>query len=311
MRAVCLAEFGVENMQVDEVPDAAAAPGEVLIATEAATINPADADVVSGPMAAVLPPGITAPYTPGWDLAGRIVAAGEGADAALIGSRVVGFSTWFEAGRGTQASLVALPAANVAVAPGNNIPSAQLTTIGLNGLTAWRGIDELALGEGETLVIAGAGGAVGGFALELAVARGARVIAAVPERDRDEVLALGATDVAVREAGDVGTTVRAIVAQGADAFLDTTRTLGATALEAIRDGGRCVTTNTAPLPERDITVTQIYGGPDAPALASLIEMAAAGRLHTPVAREFDVSDARAAYEEFAAGPHRGRIVLTF
>jgi len=292
-RAISLADFGVENMHIDEVPDVSAAAGEVLIATAAATINPADADMVSGAMAAVLPRAITAPYTPGWDLAGHIVGVGDGADASLVGSRVVGFSPWFEAGRGTQASLVALPMANVAVAPDNDIPSAQLTTIGLNGLTAWRAIDELAPAEGETLVIAGAGGSVGGFALELAVARGARVIAAVGERDRAEVLALGATDVVVREAGDVGATVRAILPQGADAFLDTTRTLGASALGAVRDGGRYVTTNTAPESERDITVTAIHGAPNAAALATLIEMAAAGLLHTPVAREFDVADARA------------------
>jgi NADPH2:quinone reductase len=311
MRAVRLADFGIEHLQVEEVPDARPGPGEVLIATHAATINPADAAMVSGALAAMMPPAISPPYTPGWDLAGEVVAVGDGADAALVGARVVGFSMWFEAGRGTQASLVPLPVANVAIAPDNDIPSAQLTTIGLNGLTAWRAIDELAPVEGETLVIAGAGGSVGGFALELAVARGVRVIAAVPAGDRDEVLALGASDVAAREDGDVGATVRAIVPGGADAFLDTTRTLGATALGAIRDGGRYVTTNSAPEPERDIRVTPIYGTADAQALATLVEMAAAARLHTPVAQEFAVADARAAYEEFAARPHRGRIVLTF
>lgn len=311
MRAVRLPQFGLENLVVEDVPDPAPGAGEVLIATQAATVNPADSDMVAGAMAAFLPPAIAAPYTPGWDLAGEVVAVGDGADGSLVGSRVVGFSPWFEAGHGTQSSLVALPAANIAVAPGNGIPSAQLTTIGLNGLTAWRALDELALAEGETLVIAGAGGSVGGFALELAVTRGARVIAAVPERDRESVLALGASDVAAREDGDMGASVRAIVPAGADAFLDTTRTLGSAALGAIRDGGRYVTTNTPPGAERGITVTGIHGGPDAPALATLVEMAVAGRLHTPVAREFAVADARSAYEAMAAGPQHGRIVLTF
>ena len=116
---------------------------------------------------------------------------------------------------------------------------------------------------------------------------------------------------ALREAGDLAAAVRAIVPDGADAFLDTTTSLGNTGIGAVRDGGRYVTTTDPPEAERDITVTKIYGGPDAAALATLIEMASDGRLHTPVAREFDVADARAAYEEFASGPHRGRIVLTF
>lgn len=310
MRAVRLAKFGIENIQVEEVADPSAAAGEVVVATEAATINPADQMMVSGAMASFLPPTITPPYTPGWDLAGRVVSVGEGVDAALVGSRMVGFSSWVQTGRGTQASLVALPLANVAVAS-DGVPPARLTTIGLNGLTAWRAIDELGLSAGETLVIAGAGGSVGGFALELAVAGGIRVIAAVPESDREYVLGLGVDDVAVREAGDIASTVRRIVPGGADALLDTTTSLGATGLGAIRDGGRYVTTTDPPEPQREITVTKIYGGPDAAALATLIEMTEAGRLHTPVAREFDVSEARAAYEEFSSGPHRGRIVLTF
>jgi NADPH2:quinone reductase len=310
MKAVRVAKFGIENVQVDEVPDVAPGPGELLIATEAATVNPADVALVTGAMASFLPPAFRAPYTPGWDLAGRVVAVGDGGDSSWVGDRVVGFSPWMDTGRGTQAELVALPPGGVAVAP-EGLASAQLTTIGLNGLTAWRAIDELDLTPGETLVIAGAAGSVGGFALELAVSRGARVIAAVAESDRDKVLALGATDVAPREAGDLSETVRAIVPAGADAFFDTTRTLGTTGLDAVRDSGRYVTVTTAPEAERDITVTMVYGGPDAVALAALLEMAATGPLHTFVAREFALSDARAAYAEFAARSHSGRIVLTF
>jgi len=309
MRAVRLADFGIGHIQTEEVSDSVPGAGEVLIATEAATINPADMAVVSGAAAAGFPPGIRAPYTPGWDLAGRVVAVGDGVDSSLRGARVVGFSPWFEAGHGTQASLVALPVSQIAVAPEGLSPT-HLTTIGLNGLTAWRAIDELNPLPGETLVITGAAGSVGGFALELAVARKARVIAAVHARDRDAMLALGASAVAATDEGGVARAVRTILPDGADALLDTASLAGAT-LGAIRDGGRYVTTTVTPSSERDIRVTMIYGRADAAALASLVEMATSGRLHTPVAREFPVFQARAAYEEFASGPHRGRIVLTF
>jgi NADPH2:quinone reductase len=310
MRAVRLASFGIENMTVDEVPDPVAAPGEVLVAAEAATVNPADVAMASGGMAGALSPSITPPYTPGWDLAGRVVAVGDGVDKALVGQRVVGFSFWVGAGHGTQASLVALPLENIAVATDDAVPSVQLTTLGLNGLTAWRAVDEVDPRPGETLVVTGAGGSVGGFALELAVARGARVIAAVPERDRAAVLALGAAEVVAREDGDLETTVRKIVPGGADALLDTARVLAA-GLGAVRDGGRFITTTAVPDPERGITTTMIYGVADSPALATLVERAGRGELHMPIAREFPVDQARAAYEEFTSGPHRGRIVLTF
>jgi NADPH2:quinone reductase len=309
MRAVQLAEFGVQNITVGELTDPAPAAGEVLIATEAATINPADAAVVGGAAAPGFPPGFQPPYTPGWDLAGRVVAAGEGASSSLTGQRVVGFSSWFDAAHGTQASLVALPVANIAVV-GEGLRSSQLTTVGLNGLTAWRAVDEAGLVPGEVLVVAGAAGSVGGLALQLAVSRGIRVIAAVSERDRETVLSLGASDVVAREDGPLGVCVRKVLPDGADVLIDTA-SIAAPALAAIRDGGRYVTTTVAPGPERGITIAGIHGVPDAPALAMLAGMAAAGTLHTPVAREFDVSEARAAYEEFGARPHYGRIVLTF
>jgi NADPH:quinone reductase len=310
MRAVQLNEWGIENLHVADTADPVPAAGEVLIATEAAAVNPADIGMVTGQFASWLPAGISAPYTPGWDLAGRVVGVGQGVDASVAGSRAVGFSNWVEAGHGTQASLVVLPLTSVATAP-DGLPSAQLTTVSLNGLTAWAAIKELALGSGQTLVIAGAAGAVGGFALELAAARGIRVIAAVSERDRDYVLSLGASDVAAREDGDLGAVVRKILPGGADAFFDTTNTLGTTGLAAVKDGGSYVTSTTPPGSERGIRATKIYGLPDGDALQTLTDMAVAGRLHTPVAREFSVGQVRAAYAEFVAGPHRGRIVLTF
>jgi NADPH:quinone reductase-like Zn-dependent oxidoreductase len=310
MRAVRLNNWGIDNIRVENVADPTAAAGEILIATEASTIHPADVGMVTGQFASWLPNSITAPYTPGWDLAGRIVGVGDGIDASLIGSRAVGFSNWVEAGRGTQASLVALPQGNVATSA-DGLPSAQLTTVSLNGLTAWAALKELALQPGQTLVIAGAAGSVGGFALELAAARGVRVIAAVSERDRDYVLGRGASDVAVREDGDIGAVVRKIVPGGADALFDTTTSLGSAGLGAIKDGGLHVTSTDPPGSERGIRVAKIYGLPDGDALQRLADMATAGRLHTPVAREFNAEQARAAYQEFTSGPHRGQIVLVF
>jgi NADPH:quinone reductase len=310
MRAVHLNNWGIENIQLNEVADPTPAAGEILIATEASTIHPADLSMVTGQFASWLPNTIAAPYTPGWDLAGRVIGVGDGVAASLVGSRAVGFSNWVAAGHGTQASLVALPRGNVAIAA-DGLPSAQLTTVALNGLTAWAALKELALQPGQTLVIAGAAGSVGGFALELAAARGIQVIAAVSGDDRGYVLGLGASDAAAREDGDIGMVVRKILPGGADALFDTTTSLGSAGLGAIKDGGLHVTSTSPPESERGIRTTKIYGLPDGDALQRLADMATAGLLHTPVAREFSAEQARAAYQEFTSGPHRGQIVLTF
>jgi len=294
---------------VAEVADPGPGQGEVLIATEAATINPADFAVVTGASAARLPWGSAPPYTPGWDLAGRVVAAGEGVSPSVIGSRVLGFSLWFESVRGTQAALVALPVGNVVPAP-DGLPSAQLTTIGLNGLTAWRGLADLKLADGETLVVTGAAGSVGGFAVELAAARGFTVIGVVREDQEDDARELGATAVVTASGADLGAAVREIIPAGADALLDTASVAGP-ALAAVRDGGKYVTVTAVPSAERGIDVFRSGGRMDAPALRTLAEMASDGRLHTPVAATYGIDDARAAYAAFASRAGRGRLVLSF
>jgi NADPH:quinone reductase len=308
MKAVLVGEPGVEHVSVAEVADPSPGQGEVLIATEAATINPADFAVVSGAIAARLPWGSAPPYTPGWDLVGRIAAVGPGVSPSVVGSRVLGFSLWFETLRGTQAAMVVLPVGNVVPAP-DGMPAARLTTVGLNGLTAWRGLADLKLAEGETLVVTGAAGSVGGFAVELAAARGFTVIGVVREDQKRKTLELGATAAVSADDADLGAAVHEIVPGGADALLDTASIAGP-ALAAIRDGGKYVTVTALPAPERGIDVFRSGGRMDGPALRTLADMASSGRLHTPVAHAYSIDETRAAYEAFTRGTGRGRLVLS-
>jgi NADPH:quinone reductase len=309
MRAVRVEQLGVDKLEVRDLPDPRPGSGEVLVATEAATINPADAAIATGSASSRLPQGATGPYTPGWDLVGEIVACGDGIDESLIGRRVIGFSLWFESCRGTQASLVPLPIGNVVAAP-DSPPAPELTTIGLNGLTAWRGLADLRLIGGETVVITGAAGGVGGFAAELAASRGFEVIGVVRHDEHEEALRLGATSSVSGGPAELGARIRDIVPDGADALLDTA-SIGAPALAAVRDSGRYVTVTNLPPAERGIDVFRSGGRMDAEGLTTLAEMARTGRLHTPVARVFDIDDGREAYEAFARRRGRGRFVLSF
>ncbi|MBV9310382.1 MAG: alcohol dehydrogenase catalytic domain-containing protein [Solirubrobacterales bacterium] len=92
MRTVQIGQFGLEHVKVAEAPGPIPGQGVFPIATGAATINPADLAVVTGGAAPPLPTGSAPPYTPGWDLVGRIVDVGDGVARPVIGLRVLGFS---------------------------------------------------------------------------------------------------------------------------------------------------------------------------------------------------------------------------
>jgi len=299
---------GPDSIEVLELADPAPAAGEVLVATEAATVNPADNALVGGAMAARFAErGFEPPFIPGWDLAGIVTAVGDGVDASLVGSQVLGFSPVFSTGRGTQAGLVALPADQVAAASGA-LPSHELTTFGLNGLTALhlvQGADDA-----STVLVTGAAGGVGKLAVELALHAGTTVIASAAEKDRDELLATGALFVA-RDVPDLGAAVRKLVAGGVDAALNAAPG-AAVGLEAVRDGGRYRSVSVIPESERGIDVARVGVHVDRDGLAQLVALAESAAITTKVAQTFPVTHATEAYRALADGAgRRGKLVIVW
>jgi NADPH:quinone reductase-like Zn-dependent oxidoreductase len=296
---------GPDSIEVIELPDPTPGAGEVLVATEAATINPVDSGIVSGGMTARFPASSQAPWIPGWDLAGTVIAVGEGVDSGWIGTTVLGFSGWFAAAHGTQAGLVALPLAQVAVASGP-LSVAELTTFGLNGLTALHLLQ--AAGDAGSVLITGAAGGVGKLAVELAVSAGRTVIASAAEKDRAELLATGAQFVP-RDAADLGAAVRELVAGGVDAVLNAVPGTPV-GLDATRDGGVYRSVSVLPEPERGIDVARVGVKPDAAGLAEIVALAESGALTTAVAQTFPVTHAADAYRAMLDGSgRRGKLVL--
>jgi len=296
---------GPDSIEVIELPDPTPGPGEVLITTEAATINPVDSGIVSGRMTAGFPASSHAPWVPGWDLAGTVTAVGDGVDPAWIGTTVLGFSGWFAAAHGTQAGLVALPVGQVAAASGP-LSVAELTTFGLNGLTALHLLR--AAGEASSVLVTGAAGGVGKLAVELAVNAGLTVIASAAEKDRAELLATGALFVP-RDVAELGAAVRALIPGGVDAVLNTVPGTPV-GLEAVRDGGRYRSVSVLPEPERDIDVARVGVKPDAAGLAEIVALAESGAITTAVAQTFPVTHAADAYRAMLDGSgRRGKLVL--
>jgi NADPH:quinone reductase-like Zn-dependent oxidoreductase len=300
MRAVTFPDFGAP-IQTIEVPDPVPGDGQVLVAVQAASINPVDVAVHNGP--GRTPDGATPPYRLGWDLAGHITAVGAGVDAAPIGSYVLGFSSWFAAGNGTQAALAVLDAEGFAVAP-ETVAPAELTTLGLNALTALQAVRAADVA-GSTVIVTGASGGVGGHVVEFAARAGATVWAMAS--DAATVTGFGAARVLPRSAADA---IAALGDERADIVIDTA-SLGTGILPAVRDGGRVVTVTQPVESERGVEVKRVGVRANAADLAEIVALAASGGLAMRVEKTFPADEAASAYDYFSAGSHTGRVVLLF
>jgi NADPH:quinone reductase-like Zn-dependent oxidoreductase len=171
-------------------------------------------------------------------------------------------------------------------------------------------VDAAAVGDGDLVLITGAAGMVGGFALQLAAARGARVIAAVRDSDAEEARRLGAET--VLDSGDeLEVAVRGRWQDGVDACLDTVG-LGAGALVCVRDGGRFITSVPTAVPHaaRGIDPETVQVQPDAEAVAELADRAAAGELTVRIADVLPLERFREGYVRLKRGGLHGKVVLT-
>ncbi|MFC0629426.1 NADP-dependent oxidoreductase [Kribbella deserti] len=306
MRAIQIDRFGgPEVLRVEGVAEVKANPGEVLIRVIATSINPVDDKTRSGTFGPGVPP---LPSTLGWDLAGIVLDGG--ASGLAVGARVIAMSHQLDTGRGTWADLVALPADSVAPAP-ESISLVEAATLPLPGLTALQTLKWLATSPGERLLVAGAGGAVGGLALQLAAARGVLVDALVA---RDAHL-----DFAKSHGADFATTDPAALAHHHyDAVFDTfgAFTFGAFVTDAVADGGRyaSVATQAGPVPDlsaRNIRTTVNQVREDGPGLRTLAEYVDQGAVSPRVDSTFGIHDIQPAHHRFAQGGLAGKVTLTF
>ncbi|QIS08110.1 NADP-dependent oxidoreductase [Nocardia arthritidis] len=308
MRAVVVRRPGPEAVaEVVEVPTPEPGRASVRIEVAAATVNPVDLMVRNGI-------GGTAFAAPreqwglGWDVAGVIDAVGADVTEFVVGQPVIGISDRLDVSLAAQADYVVLEAVNVAPAPIGVDPVAA-ATIPLNGLTALQGLAALGLRPGDSLLVTGAAGAVGGYAVELAAAQGIRVIATASTADESTVRALGATDFIPRDA-ELPDAARDLVPGGVDAAFDAAA-LGPQTLAAVRGAGKFVSINVAatPIPLRGTTVTTTLIRADRPQLDRLVTLVDAGRLTLRVAETYPLEEVAVAHKRLQAGGIRGRLVL--
>ncbi|MEU6683535.1 medium chain dehydrogenase/reductase family protein [Streptomyces sp. NPDC046832] len=185
-------------------------PGQVVVHVEATGVSFAEQQMRRGRYYDQPP----FPFVPGYDLVGTVLAAGEGTDAGLTGTRVAALVKV-----GGWASHVLLDAADVVPVP-EGIGAAEAETLVVNGITAWQMLHRKArVRAGHTVVVHGANGGVGSVLVQLALAAGARVIGTASARHHDALRAQGVDPVDYR-AGDVAARVRALAPGGVDAVFD-------------------------------------------------------------------------------------------
>ncbi|NJQ01849.1 NADP-dependent oxidoreductase [Streptomyces zingiberis] len=305
MKAVQYRSFGgPEVLEVTDVPDPKMWVDLVLVRIEAAALNPADLGFQSGAVEPVVD--FFFPVVPGWDVAGVVEQAGAATAGFRPGDEVIGFVRGQIMHHGTYAEKVAAEPRQLVRKPGN-LSWAQAAGLPVAGLTAYQAIVYgLEVTAGDTVLVHGAAGGVGHLAVQIAVARGARVIGTGSEASQEFIASLGATP--VRYGDELVEQVSKIAPDGVDAVLDTAgRGSLATTEEVAARGVRVasITQSAAEYPGA-IDVFLHLDGDD---LTRLVELAEEGKLTVHVDRAFPLDEAARAQRLLAGGHVRGKIVL--
>ncbi|WP_030435958.1 NADP-dependent oxidoreductase [Actinoplanes subtropicus] len=309
MKAVRFHEFGgPEVLRYGDVAVPVPAAGQVRIRVAATSFNGVDGNIRAGYMQGPIP--VELPHTPGIDVAGAVDALGDDVAGIAVGDRVIGFLPM--TGPGAAAEYVIAPAEILTGAP-RNIPLADAAALPLVGLTAWQALfDHGKLTAGQRVLINGAGGAVGGYAVQLAKEVRAEVVATAGPRSAERVKAAGAGEVI----DHTTTEVTAAVTEPVDLVLNLAPVAPeqlAALLTLIRDGGTLVNTTVwmpAPSDEaRGVRGIDLFVRSDADQLADLAARVGTGELRVEVAQRVPLAELAAVHAQAAAGTLPGKTVI--
>lgn len=299
---------GPEVLDVVDGPAPEPGPGQVLVSVQAIGVNPIDYKSYSGMMGA--DPALL-PKRVGSEAAGVISALGPEVTGFSVGDEVIAYPA---PGAYTTDLVVGVDAL---VPKPSDLSWEAAAGLMLTGATAVHALTAAAVAAGDTVLINGASGGVGLFAVQLAVARGAEVIATASPASHDLLRELGATPVAYGDG--LIDRVRAAAPQGVNAALDLVGTDEAaeTSLEVVADRSRIATIAAFGRAASD-GIKLLGGGPGADpgteiraaARPELAQLAASGQLRVLIAATFPLAEAAEAHRALAASHAPGKIVLT-
>jgi NADPH:quinone reductase-like Zn-dependent oxidoreductase len=293
---------------VEQVPTPQPGPGEVLVRVRAASVNGFDLALVAGMLRGMME--YPFPVVLGRDFAGTVDAVGEGTTRFAAGDAVFGAvadpATLFS--RSFAEYVVVPEAPHLAHLPAG-VDVVQAGALGVAGAAAWQAVDAIAPTAGETVLVSGATGGVGAYAVQLAASRGATVIAtAKPGAAADFVRDLGAAHV-VDYTGDLAAQIRAIAPGGVDAVVHAAGDV--TDLGAVLAPNGRLASVLLMSPEQagleGVSVTAIMANPEAATLDRLAAEVAAGRLRVPVQRTYPLAQAGQAFAVFSGA--LGKVII--
>ncbi|MCI4356459.1 MAG: NADP-dependent oxidoreductase [Thermoplasmata archaeon] len=312
MRAIAVSEFrGTPRMM--DLPKPVPGPGEILVHMGAAGVNPFDWKIIDGALDGRRPH--VFPLIVGVDGAGAVDAVGPGVTRFKVGDGVFGQFLHDPVGIGTYAEFAVVPESNtIAVRPRGmyNDPAAAVP---MPGMTALQTLDEIGLGKRQALLIVGASGGVGSFAVQLAANQGINVIATSRGPNRDYLLKFGAMRFYDLTSESFHADVKAAYPDGVDAIIDVVNRGPPfdTMLELVRKGGTVASTIGAVTPEamaaRELRGINIDLQPKVELLDRLSAEYSKGRLRIPVEQKVPLESAPDALEASRQGKLRGKTVL--
>jgi NADPH:quinone reductase-like Zn-dependent oxidoreductase len=303
MRAMTYAEYGTPDvLSLTEQPRPKVGPGEVLVRVRSASVNPVDWKLMSGGLDAVMD--VRFPVVPGWDVAGVVEAVGFDTPEFAPGDEVIAYARKDYVHGGTFAEYVTVPARSLAPKP-RSLSWDEAAGLPLAGLTAWRVLKRLGVGEGDTVLVHGAAGGVGSLGVQLARSLGARVIGTASERNHERLRDLGAEPVTYGD-GLAGR-VRALAPGGVDAVADFVGGVLDATLAVLAPGGRHASIADGSVAENG--GSYIWVRPDGVELGELADLADAGVIRVPVARTFPLEELADAFRFSAEGHAAGKVVV--
>jgi NADPH:quinone reductase-like Zn-dependent oxidoreductase len=304
MKAVVAHEYGgPEVLKFEEVPRPEPKENEALVRVIASGVNPADPLTLSGKYAPEF--GTHLPLIPGYDIAGIVEKIGVKVTKLKVGDAVYGYPTF----GGGWAEYVTVTEGEVAAKPAS-LSFTEAAAVPMGALTAWQAlVDTAHLHDGQTILIHGGSGGVGSFAVQIAKARGARVIATASTANQDLLKQLGA-DVAI----DYTKARFENIAKDVDAVLDPVgkETL-ARSYGVVKKGGIVMSLvalpNRAELETRGIRGAAISVHADAEDLAEIARLIDTGKIKPIVTQVLPLSEAIEAQRQAATHHTRGKVVL--
>lgn len=307
MKAVRFYEFGgPEVLRYEDVAVPTPAAGQVRVRVAASAFNAAD----NGMRAGFLPIPVVLPHVPGYDISGTIDALGEGVDSLEVGNAVIGFLPMERDGGAAQ--YVIAPAEALVAAPAS-IPLADAAALPSVALAAWQALfDDGALHAGQRVLIVGAGGVVGKYAIALAKRAGVHVVATASPRSVDAVRAAGADQII----DHTDTDLLSAVDQQVDVLLNLAPIEPEQFTELVtlvRDGGAVVSTTafmSTPGDEaRGVRAATVFVLPNRDRLTELASLVDSGTLRVEVTRRIPLAELPALHAEAVAGRIAGKVIV--